>query len=187
MLSNVERWVIIGELVRSLREHQGWAGETHLQKTLYFLQELLQIPLGYDFVLYKHGPYDFDLHDELGGMLSNSILALEHKPPYGPRFRVDEIGEKLIHQRKTDIELYTQRIKFIAETLSKKDIRELERLGTALLLKREFSDLDQATLASKIVQVKPHVLLNLAIDAVREVLQIEENAKAEGLISSQLG
>ena len=186
MLSNVERWVVIGELVRSLREHQGWAGETHLQKTLYFLQELLQVPLGYDFVLYKHGPYDFDLHDELGGMLSNSILALEHMPPYGPRFRVDEIGEKLIHQRKTEIALYSPRINFIAETLSKKDIRELERLGTALLLKREFPGLDQASLTSKIVEAKPHVPQNLAIDAVREVLKMEGSAKGKGLISSQL-
>ena len=184
MLSNVERWVVIGELVRGLREHQGWAGETHLQKSLFFLQELLQVPMGYEFMLYKHGPYDFDLHDELGGMLTNSLLALEHRPPYGPRFRVGESGERLVHQRKNDIDLYSQHIEFVAETLSKKDIRELERLGTALLVKKEFPDIDHGTLASKIVELKPHVLQNLAIDALREVSKIEQEAKAKSLISS---
>lgn len=183
MLSNVERWVVIGELVKGLREHQGWAGETHLQKTLYFLQEMLQVPMGYDFVLYKHGPYDFDLHDELGGMLSNSILTLEHRPPYGPRFSVSEIGERLIDQRKNGIVQYNQHIRFIANTLSKKDIRDLERLGTALLVKREFPDLDEVTLAGKIVELKPHVLQDMAINALREVSKIEEEAKAAELIT----
>ncbi len=182
MLSNIEKWVVIGELVRGLREHQGWAGETQLQKTLFFLQELLQVPMGYDFMLYKHGPYDFDLHDELGGMLTNSVLALEHRPPYGPRFKVGDIGEGLIHQRKDDIISYIQHIEFIAETLSNKDIRDLERLGTALLLKKEFPDLDQTTLASKIVELKPHVPHNMALSAVQEVLEIEDKAKSINLI-----
>ena len=184
MLTNIEKWVVIGELVRGLREQQGWAGETHLQKTLFFLQELLQVPMGYDFMLYKHGPYDFDLHDELGGMLTNSLLALEHRPPYGPRFKVGDVGEGLINQRRNDIVSYIHHIEFIAETLSKKDIRDLERLGTALLLKKEFPDLDQETLASKIVELKPHISQSMALSAVQEVSEIENKAKSINLIPS---
>ena len=65
MLGKIDRWAVVAQLVKVIRMNQGWAGETHIQKTLFFLQELLQVPTGYDFVLYKHGPYDFDLHDDL--------------------------------------------------------------------------------------------------------------------------
>ena len=182
MLSNIDQWAVIARLIKDLRENEGWAGETHIQKTLFFLQELLEVPIDYDFVLYKHGPYDFDLHDDLGMMLTNSILALDHRPPYGPRFRVESIGNRVIQNGSPAVEEYRERIKFIADTLSNKDVRELERLGTALLLRNEFPDLDQATLASKIVELKPHVRENMASDAVREVFKIEEAAKTAGLI-----
>ena len=182
MLGKIDRWAVVAQLVKVIRMNQGWAGETHIQKTLFFLQELLQVPTGYDFVLYKHGPYDFDLHDDLGTMLTNSILALDHQPLYGPRFRVGKLGDKVIQLGNHVVDQYKGEIKFVADTLGDKDVRELERLGTALLLKKQFPLLAQANLSSKLVELKPHVQERLASVAVREVFKIEEDAKAEGLI-----
>jgi uncharacterized protein YwgA len=48
-----------------LRRAGSWAGETHMQKAIFFLQELIKVPLGFEFLLYKHGPFSFDLRDEL--------------------------------------------------------------------------------------------------------------------------
>ena len=78
---------------------------------------------------------------------------------------------------------YSAQSKFIVDTLSTKDVRELERLGTALLLNKEFPNVDQATLASKIVERKTHVPDHLALDAIRDVAEIEQAARAAGLIS----
>ena len=182
MLENMDRWAVVAQLIKSMRGNQGWAGETHVQKTLFFLQEMLQVPSGYEFVLYKHGPYSFDLHDDLGRMLTNSVLALEPRPPYGPSFGLQSVGENLIQRRTLILERYSEQIKFIVETLGKKDVRELERLGTALLLRKEFPGVDQETFAAKIVEHKPHVPENLAFDSVREVSRIEENARAAGVM-----
>ena len=184
MLKNIDRWAVIAQLIKNLRENQGWAGETHIQKTTFFLQALLKVPTGYTFVLYKHGPYDFDLHDDLGRMLTNSVLVLDHQPPYGPRFRVDSIGDNVIQLGSKTVKQYSKEITFVADNLARKDVRELERLGTALLLKDEIPNLDQVALASKMVDLKPHVTEHLASIAVREILKIEEDAKSEGLIDN---
>ena len=183
MLGNIDRWAVVAELVNGMRANEGWAGETHIQKALFFAQELLRVPCGYHFVLYKHGPYSFELHDDLGRMLTNSILGLEPRPPYGPSFKLENIGDNIIHQREQAVNQYSAQSKFIVDTLSTKDVRELERLGTALLLNKEFPNVDQATLASKIVERKTHVPDHLALDAIRDVAEIEQAARAAGLIS----
>ena len=182
MLGNIDRWATVAHIVQGMRANQGWTGETHIQKTLFFAQELLQVPCGYDFMLYKHGPYSFELHDDLGRMLTNSILSLEPRPPYGPSFRLEDIGNSIIGQRTEVISRYSKHTNFIVEALSAKDVRELERLGTALLLEKEFPDVDQSTLASKIVEQKSHVTDDLALEAVQTVAQIAATATEQGLI-----
>ncbi len=182
MLSNIDRWAVVAEIVRGMRAKGGWAGETHLQKTLYFIQEMLQVPCGYDYVLYKHGPYSFDLHDDLARMLTNSILGIEPRPPYGPSLRVEDVGVSVIKRRSLTVNQYEKQIMFATETLGTKDVRELERLGTALLLKRRDPSLGEASLANEIVQHKPHVPENLALDAVKEVTNIELAAKAAAVL-----
>lgn len=182
MLGSVDRWAVVSQLVKDMRANQGWASETHIQKTMFFLQELLEVPSGYDFVLYKHGPYSFDLHDDLGRMLNNFVLDLELRPPYGPSFGLDEVGDTIIQRRGQVVEEYEGELNFVVDLLATRDVRELERLGTALLLKMEFPEFDLATLASKIIEIKPHIPEDLANAAVREVAKIETKAKAKGLI-----
>ena len=184
MLADIQKWAVIAQQIKCLRENDGWAGETHIQKALFFLQELLHVPMGYDFVLYKHGPYDFDLHDDLGSMLNNLIVALDHHPPYGPRFRLGSYGDRVIQLGNDAVEKYKDEIEFIADNLSNKDIRELERLGTALLLREEFPDYDHTTLATSLVELKPHVPESLAYSAVQEFLAIEKQAKSLRNISA---
>ncbi len=182
-MEKMERWAIVARLVQEMRTNKGWAGETHIHKTLFFLQELLKVPVGYDFTLYRHGPYGFDLHDDLGGMLANAVLALERTPPYGPRFLVEDVGDRVIQHSDEVVKKYNSQVQFIAVTLSDKDVRDLERLGTALLLKDQFPDFDQETLAGKVVEVKPHVSGSLALEAVREVFEIEAAARKQCLIA----
>jgi hypothetical protein len=61
-------------LTRRLDEQGSWSGETHIQKAAYLLRELMDIPFGFDFILYKHGPFSFELRDELSSMRSDRLL-----------------------------------------------------------------------------------------------------------------
>jgi uncharacterized protein YwgA len=73
-----------------LKERDSWCGETHIQKAVYFLQELLQVRLGFEFIMYKHGPYSFELTDELTTLRANRLLRLIPREGYGPSIVVNE-------------------------------------------------------------------------------------------------
>jgi hypothetical protein len=60
-MNRLQRAVVLLSLLERLKERGSWCGETHLQKSAYFLQDMLSAPLGFDFILYKHGPFAFDL------------------------------------------------------------------------------------------------------------------------------
>ena len=51
-----ERRALVCLLVKEMGQTDSWAAETHIQKCVYFLQEMMKVPVGYDYILYKHGP-----------------------------------------------------------------------------------------------------------------------------------
>ena len=83
-MESFQRASILLTLNEELRRAGSWAGETHMQKAAFFLQELMHVSMGFDFILYKHGPFSFDLRDELTFMRAQAFLRLEPQYPYGP-------------------------------------------------------------------------------------------------------
>ena len=49
--------------------------------------------MGLDYILYKHGPYSFDLRSELAVMRARYQLDLKPRYPYGPSFILGSRGE----------------------------------------------------------------------------------------------
>lgn len=170
-MKRLQRDAVILSIVENLRANGSWCGETHIQKAAYFVQELLRVPLEFEFVLYKHGPYSFDLSDELTAMRADYLLKLQSQPyPYGPSF-IHGRGSKLIKKLypKT-LKKYYPMVKFVADKLGGKNVAMLERLATALYVTREINtDNSIESRAQCIHKLKPHVSLDEARDAVRVV------------------
>jgi hypothetical protein len=53
-------------------------------KLAYFSLDVLGVPLGFEFILYKHGPFSFDLSDEITAMRADALLQYQPRQPYGP-------------------------------------------------------------------------------------------------------
>ena len=62
-MDRIKNVAILLQLIGSLKKYGSWGGETHVQKATYSLQQLKSVPLNFHFVLYKHGPFSFDLRD----------------------------------------------------------------------------------------------------------------------------
>ena len=75
-----ERTVMLS-LIRSLRENGSWCGETHIQKAAYFLKTVTAVPLKFEFILYKHGPFSFDLRDHLGNLIDGLAVWARPRSP----------------------------------------------------------------------------------------------------------
>ncbi len=178
-MKRLQRAALLTELVEQLHEHQSWCGETHLQKATFFLQELLGVDLGYEFVVYKHGPFSFDLRDELGGFVSDKLIHYQPQvPPYGPRITVTEEGESVQEIYPKTLARHADRIAFVAEKLDARGVIDLERLATALYVTLEAPEANDEQRAHMLLEMKPHIPEPAALRAVREVDEIRAEAEA---------
>jgi len=178
-MKRLQRAATLVSLVESLRENGSWCGETSIQKASFFLQELTGVPLGFEFVLYKYGPYSFDLTDELTALRADSILTLETPDPkYGPSYLPGKMSGFVLERFPKTVNRHKAQVDFVAERLGRKGVAELERLATALYV--QLGSTGRSSLKSRagnLTRLKPHISKADAEQAAREVDKMRAEAK----------
>lgn len=160
--------------MKTLRSEGSWCGETHIQKTIYIGQELFHIPVEFKFVLYKHGPYSFQLSEALQALISDELISIVTKPPYGPSLEVSVDASYLV-MRFDQTSPVADRIRFLSQKLAKKNVADLERIATAVFINKNFGPDQAIQLKSKqLHSIKPHVSLESAEAAFKEVIGIAD-------------
>lgn len=169
-MSYLQRAAVLTELIQRLRARDSWAGATHVQKASYLLQEMLRVPLGLRFRLYKFGPFSATLRDELEEMEADGFIEVEpQRPPYGPRLRGAETGRTLQARYGDEVRLYDEQLDFIVDQLAELGVGELEKLTTAFYVTAEADGEDVAARAARLHEIKTHVSLTEADAAVRRI------------------
>ncbi|MEW6249088.1 MAG: hypothetical protein AB1716_00450 [Planctomycetota bacterium] len=175
-MNRLQRAAVLTTLADKLRERGSWCGETHLQKAAYFLQELLNVPIEFEFILYKHGPFSFDLRDELAAICADGLLELKpHAPPYGPTIVTTADGKVIQERFPKTLTRHQMSIEFVAEKLGDKGVSALEGLATALYVAKEAgTNAPAAGRAKRLNALKPHIAADQARAFVEEVDRIAE-------------
>jgi hypothetical protein len=168
-----DRVCIILDLVKALKNNGSWCGETHVQKATYFLQVLARVPLDYDFILYKHGPFSFDLRDELTAMRADELLGRQSFYPFGSSLSVSEAGEHICSFRSDTVKKYRDKVNCVAETLGGKGVVDLERLATALYVTQEMIESSNDERARYIHRIKPHISELQALKDLDEIFKLK--------------
>jgi hypothetical protein len=168
-MDSIVREALLVALTDSMRKHSSWCGETHLQKSTYFLQEMAKVPTGFEFILYRHGPFSFDLRTQLTAMRADDLLTLEPSRYYGPRYRPTELGSTLLGLCEDAVRHHRPFVEFIASWLGPQNVADLERLGTAYYVLQTESDETEAEQARKVHDLKPHIKVESAVEALQDV------------------
>lgn len=177
-MKRLKRSAIVIYLIENLREKGSWCGETHIQKTTYFLQELLKVPMGFEFILYKHGPYSFDLSDELTAMRADMLVELKSQQPYGHSIVLGPTSEQLKRLFPKTLRKYKDKVVFTADHFSKCDVATLERLATAFFITTHKTHIrNKEKIATYISELKPHISREQALEAIDTENKIKKAAK----------
>ncbi len=177
-MNRMERAAVLADLADRLTAAGSWCGETHLQKAVYLLQALARAPLGFEFVLYKHGPFSFDLRDELTGLRADGLFQLRSRPPYGPSLAPTPAAQALKVRLKSAVESAEPGVRFIATAVGPKPVAELERLATAVYVTRE-GKAHGSNRALRLSALKPHVRAEDAASAVGAADELTARASRE--------
>jgi uncharacterized protein YwgA len=172
-MNRLAQEAVLAELTQRLAARGSWAGETHLQKAAYLLAELRGVDFDFDFILYKHGPFSFELRDELASMRAEGLLeSFSPSPRYGPQLRVTERGQQLANSFEKTMDRYGESLDWIADKLGGRGVMELEKLATAMWMTRRNPGDSRAARAEALHNVKPHISTNEAERAVAEIDQL---------------
>ena len=139
----MKQTAILLNLIDSLSENEGNTSEVHLQKLVYFLQELLEVPLNFEFIMYKNSPYSFDLRDNLTSFRADWLLTFEINGFHRPCFVTTELGKSFQTRFPLTLNKYQREIYFIVNHLGSKKIQVLGQWATTLFIERfkdRFSD-----------------------------------------------
>lgn len=181
-MERLAKAAILTKLIQRLRENGSWCGETHIQKAVFFLQEITDVPLGFGFVLYWHGPFSFDLRDELTGLRADGLLRLEPVRGYGPKIAPTDRCDYIQAWYPKVLASYKRHLEFVVDRIGDAGAVELERLATACFVTRfKVNSHSVAERAKKLSQLKPHIQLESARKAI-----IQSDEMTDDWASSQL-
>ena len=175
-MTRLQRASVILSLGMRLKESGSWTGETHIQKSTYFLETLLGVPTDFKFILYKHGPFSFDLREFLTYMESEDFVKWVSQPPYGPSLKQGELGKELTEQFGEVSGKYASQIDFVAKKLARKNVAELERVATALYVTVE-EEVSGNRRVQRIKELKPHIDQSYIESALHELDQMMKESK----------
>lgn len=171
-MNRLKKAAVLSELAEKLRGAGSWCGETHLQKATFVLQEFLNVPLDYKFVMYRYGPFSFDLRDELTEMQADGLLEMRPAPPYGPNLVPSEASRELRGRYPKSLATYRPAIEFVADRLRDKWVTDLEALATALYVASTEALDEPEAISERLRELKPHVSKEEAESASNEALEI---------------
>ena len=83
VLSEMPRYRVLLKLLEEFKKRGSWCFESHFQRGTYFLQQMMGVPLGFDFYIDRQTPYSDDLNDELTGMQADGLVKVELRSEYG--------------------------------------------------------------------------------------------------------
>jgi hypothetical protein len=188
-MDRLQRAAILTELMDRLRNHDNRCGESRLQNAVYFLQEILGVPTNFEYILYKHCPYSFDLSADIVALRADYLVELDHRSPgYGPVLIPTTASGDLRSRYSRTLGKYRSQIDIVAGALGAKDVAELEKLAAALFVSKELGEpgesFDESIIANRIHELKPHVSFHEALDAVREFERIARDARSSVPVES---
>src|ERR1700685_1400925 len=114
-MKHSQRAAILTLLNREMLKRDSWCGETHIQKATFFLQDLLGVDSGFDFILYRHGPFSFDLRDELSSMQADGLMELAvRREGYGPAYVPTSFSQTFLKRFPKTAARYADQVGFVA-------------------------------------------------------------------------
>ncbi|WP_159592683.1 hypothetical protein [Chelativorans xinjiangense] len=164
--------------MQALKNEGSWCGETHVQKALYLCQMLAGVPSDFKFILYKHGPFSFQLSDYLQSLIADEIVQVVSRHPYGPMLCISDEAIDIASEVNSN-EKIASGISFVAKNLGSKNVSELEKLATAVFVNNKYgSELSLEKRAEILTSLKSHVQLDAARSAFIDAERLASEAQS---------
>jgi hypothetical protein len=134
-MNDMKEAAIVVSLIDSLKEKGTVCSEPQVQKAVFFLRDLVSVPLETSFSIYLNGPYSFGLHRLLNGLRSEDFVSL-HSRDSAASWEPGERYPLLRKRFEKMIGEYRPQLNFVTDKVASLDVLALERLSSVLYITR---------------------------------------------------
>lgn len=146
-------------IIKMLQENPGM-GKTAVMKTMYMLQQVKHIDLGYEFSIYTYGPYNADVMEDIDELVSDGFLSSNiyfYKDYIGYTLSTTDSGVRAVSNLKDkDIVALEEILDFVKG----KSAKELELYSTIIYVEDWYLKNEKANnvdaIINKVHELKPH-------------------------------
>lgn len=164
MIEKGERETVIVGLTRKLDEVASWAGATHMQKCVYFLQERFGLDLGYRFVIHHYGPFSFELDEDLAAFRSRGAIHARSGGGYGVHYEPGTEAPGLPVDPRVE-----ETLERVASEYGGMDVHALEVRATTYFVAKNSEGADDEEIIEHVKAIKPHISRGVIEDALRSI------------------
>ena len=111
------------------------------------------------------------------------MLEYKSRRPYGPSLLPTKTGQDFLNRYPKTRGKYAEKIQFIAEKIGTMGVADLERLATALFVTLNEKEVGKSR-EIRITELKPHIKIDEAAEAVKKFDAIRKEAVIKGLVGS---
>lgn len=147
-------------------------GRTQVMKLFYFLQELLGVPLGYDFRLFTYGPFDSEVLSDLATACSRDIVrekTVIYPRGYGYDITPGNHADRLSRELETSNPTLAAQVDEVVREFGSFGAAELELRSTIFFVKQEREGLSVPALCERVHGVMPHMDAATILDRIEEM------------------
>jgi hypothetical protein len=151
-MSEIRSLILILQFVRELEKVGSFAGETHIQKGLFFAQSMYGVHTGFKFVPYRYGPFSFEIRQALNDLQAMGLLTVIPDPNgYGVHYAITERGKKWLKMLEGSIRDEAETLRKVAEKFGRRTAKELELLATIQFVRRYLDEKGEGDKEKEIV------------------------------------
>ena len=173
-LLDIRKHNLLLTVIESLHQHGSWTGKTHVQKAMFLLHAAKSMKVPFGFVLYKHGPYSFDIENELAVMKTYAAITSEPAlEGYGVIICPGE-NASWPKERAPLAPEEESAVERVCAFVRQKNVLQLEKIATAAWIRTQEGIQDSQRVAARLHELKPHVSLDDALQADSELITISE-------------
>lgn len=156
-----ERYAVISEIASQLEARGRPLGKTALQKFVYFLQELKDVDVGYEFLLYTYGPFSAQLMQELDITEAMGGVDVDYDPQYNAySIRPGQKPEAIRRRADEFLRNAGPALEAILDDFGHYGARDLEIRATIVYAERDAKRrgevLNEGQLRDTVYEIKPH-------------------------------
>lgn len=155
------QYALIVELAEKMQLKGHWLGKTALQKFIYLLEMVYNVPCGYFFTLYIHGPFCSDIMNDLDYVSALNGVKVEYDYNMnGYRITPGSSGKEIKNKAQDFLSVNEQHIEKMLQDFGLLRTRDLELRSTIVFIDRDAKisgrEFDRNEFIQEIKGIKPH-------------------------------